>query len=89
MPCRHYLVAGSVQGVFFRATAQETARALGLRGWVRNTDDGGVELVACGDEAKLGELERWLHRGPPRARVKGVTAKAVEPESFPDFAVRY
>ncbi|OGI38849.1 MAG: acylphosphatase, partial [Candidatus Muproteobacteria bacterium RBG_16_62_13] len=64
MSCRHYLVSGQVQGVFFRATAQETANALGLCGWVRNTGDDRVELVACGSEASLGELERWLRRGP-------------------------
>ena len=89
MPCRRYLVSGHVQGVFFRATAQETAISLDLRGWVRNSDDGRVELVACGDEAALGELERWLRRGPPRARVSDVAVREMEPGDFPDFSIRY
>ena len=89
MPCRHFRVSGQVQGVFFRATAQETASALGLRGWVRNTEDGQVELVACGSDAGLNELERWLRHGPPRARVNGVTTRDTAPEEFADFSIRY
>ncbi len=87
MPCRQYLVSGHVQGVFFRATTQEIAIALGLRGWVRNGDDGQVELMACGDEAALGELERWLRHGPPRAQVTAVARTDVPVEVFPDFRV--
>lgn len=87
MSCRHFRVSGQVQGVFFRATTQETANALGLRGWVRNTEDDQVELVACGDDAALGELERWLRRGPPRARVIAVARTDVPMEVFPDFRI--
>lgn len=89
MPCRHFRVSGHVQGVFFRATAQETAGALGLCGWVRNTADGQVELVACGEDEALAELERWLRHGPPRARVNGVTVRDAAPENFTDFSIRY
>jgi len=88
-PCRHFLVTGSVQGVFYRAATQETARRLGLGGWVRNCADGNVELVACGDAAKLKELEQWLWQGPPRARVAQVTTTTVERQSFPDFTITY
>jgi acylphosphatase len=86
--CRRFLVSGRVQGVFFRAATEATARRLGLTGWVRNLADGSVELVACGDEAKLSELERWLWQGPPRARVEQVVATDVELQSFRDFSVR-
>ena len=58
--------------MFYRAATQETARRLGLTGWARNLADGDVELVACGDAAKLKELEQWLWQGPPRARVAQV-----------------
>jgi len=88
-PCRHFLVTGSVQGVFYRAATQETARRLGLGGWVRNCADGNVELVACGDAAKLKELEQWLWQGPPHARVAQVTVTAVERQSFSDFTITY
>ncbi len=86
--CRHFLVSGQVQGVFFRASAESTARRLGLTGWVRNLPDGQVELVACGEENKLKELERWLWRGPARARVEKVTVQEAVPESFGGFYVR-
>jgi acylphosphatase len=85
--CRHFLVSGRVQGVFFRTATEDTARRLGLTGWVRNLADGSVELVACGAEAKLMELERWLWQGPPRARVAQVRSLEVELQTFSDFSV--
>jgi acylphosphatase len=72
MVCRHYIVEGLVQGVFFRASTREQAHQLGLKGWVRNRAEGDVELVACGAEAALLELEQWLHQGPPMAKVDQV-----------------
>ena len=87
--CRHFLVTGSVQGVFYRAATQETARRLGLGGWVRNCADGNVELVACGDAAKLKELEQWLWQGPPRARVAQVHVTDVDAQTFTDFTIAY
>lgn len=86
--CRHFLVSGRVQGVFFRAETEAAARRLGVTGWVRNLADGNVELMACGAEVKLAELERWLWQGPPRARVEQVVATDVELQSFRDFSVR-
>jgi len=86
--CRHFLVSGQVQGVFFRSATESVARRLGLSGWVRNLPDGRVELVACGTASKLGELEQWLWQGPPRARVTQVTAEDATEQSFADFSVR-
>ncbi len=86
--CRHFLVSGQLKGVFFRAATEAAARRLGVTGWVRNLADGSVELVACGAEAKLSELERWLWQGPPRARVEQVRSLEAEPQTFSDFSVR-
>lgn len=86
--CRHYLVSGRVQGVFFRAHTQALARRLGLTGWVRNLPDGRVELVACGEAERLAQLEAWLWQGPPHARVEGVIAADAESQDFSDFVVR-
>ena len=86
--CRHFLVSGQVQGVFFRTSTQDTARQLGLTGWVRNLRDGRVELVACGAEAPLKELEQWLWQGPRHARVEQVAAQETAKESFAGFSVR-
>ena len=86
--CRHFVVSGQVQGVFFRASAETAARRLGLTGWVRNLHDGCVELLACGEAAPLKELEQWLWQGPPRARVERVEAQQAGAQSFADFSVR-
>ena len=66
------LVSGLVQGVFFRRETTDFARRLGLMGWVRNLSDGRVETIAEGEKAKLDELIRFCHQGPPGARVRRV-----------------
>jgi len=65
------VVRGRVQGVGFRAATEETARGLGLGGWVRNLPDGEVEVEAAGPEDALRELAQFLRRGPRMARVTG------------------
>ena len=72
MAAARFLVSGRVQGVFFRASTREQALALGLRGVARNLADGRVEVIACGDHEAIAILERWLHDGPPAARVEQV-----------------
>jgi len=71
----HAVIRGDVQGVGFRYFVQRTAQRLGLRGWVRNNDDGTVELVAEGERGKLVELERAVRAGPRMARVDSVDAR--------------
>jgi acylphosphatase len=87
MICRRFIVRGRVQGVFYRASTQQTANRLGLVGWVRNCEDGSVELIACGDEATLVELERWLWRGPDNARVESVTMQEAALQRFDGFRI--
>jgi acylphosphatase len=65
----HFLIQGRVQGVGFRWFIQREASELDLRGWVRNTEEGDVEVVAAGDPADLDELRASLRRGPRGARV--------------------
>lgn len=86
--CLYFRVSGRVQGVFYRASTQETARRLGLIGWVRNCEDGDVELVACGDDRSLEELEQWLWQGPPSAQVSGIRRREAPVQPFEGFAVR-
>ena len=74
----HAVVHGEVQGVGFRYFVQRRARDLGLRGWVRNNDDGSVELVAEGSPRALDELERAIGEGPRMARVTRVEARRSE-----------
>jgi acylphosphatase len=66
------IVKGRVQGVYFRASALQQARHLGLTGWVMNRYDGSVELVAEGQSDKIEELIVWCQQGPPGARVDEV-----------------
>jgi len=68
----HYLVKGRVQGVGFRWFVHREAAALNLRGWVRNTEDGHVEVVAAGPPADLTELQRALNKGSRGSRVDAV-----------------
>lgn len=79
-------VRGRVQGVGFRWFVRERARALGLTGWVRNRQDGAVEVFAVGNEVALQKLRALLNSGPSGARVSEVedqraqpTASALEP----------
>lgn len=71
----HAVVRGDVQGVGFRYFVQRRADALGLRGWVRNNDDGTVEVVAEGDKPELEQLKHSLEEGPRTARVARVDAE--------------
>ena len=65
----HFLIQGRVQGVGFRWYVHREASGLELRGGVRNTEDGEVEVVASGSAADLAELRASLRRGPRGARV--------------------
>ncbi len=68
----HFLVQGRVQGVGFRWFVHREAAEIGLRGWVKNTDDGHVEVVAAGDEDQIAELKEALHKGSRGSRVDAV-----------------
>lgn len=77
MQCLHAFVSGRVQGVWFRQSTVETALAHGLSGWVRNLEDGRVELMAQGDENGLMQLEAWLSIGPELATVAEVKSERI------------
>jgi len=74
---RRYLISGRVQGVGFRFFTRDVAGREGLHGWVRNLEDGRVEIAAEGDREALDRFETRLWQGPPGARVSHVDATDV------------
>jgi acylphosphatase len=68
----HFLIRGRVQGVGFRWFVHREAADLGLRGWVRNTDAGDVEIVAAGEAEDIAELRLELRKGSRGSRVDAV-----------------
>lgn len=72
--CRRFRVEGKVQGVWFRESTRRQAVKLGLHGHAINLQDGSVEVLVWGPEEGLEALHRWLHKGPPMARVTCVHA---------------
>ncbi len=74
-------VYGRVHGVYFRATARAEGERLGLRGWVRNVDDGTVALRLQGDPAAVDAMLDWCSVGPPAARVGRVEVSDAVPDS--------
>ena len=83
-------ISGKVQGVFFRAGACAKAIEFGLTGWVANTSDGGVEIVAEGSENNLNSFIDWCGSGPSTAVVEKVevSPRQVSGE-FENFGIRY
>jgi acylphosphatase len=69
---RRCLVSGRVQGVFYRASARDRARVLGVTGYARNLSDGRVEVLACGPAAAVEALCSWLWQGSAASRVTAV-----------------
>lgn len=85
----HVWISGRVQGVFFRAWVMDSARRLGLAGWVRNLFDGRVEAVFEGAPETVDRMVQWCHDGPDHARVDTVLDDYSEPaQGLASFEVR-
>ena len=86
----HIFVTGRVQGVFFRQSTRVIAIKNNVNGWVRNLDDGRVEIIAEGEKQNIDNLVTWCKTGPANSRVdefellnENFTGK------FENFEVRY
>jgi len=85
----HCTVSGRVQGVFFRAWTEDQARNLGLAGWVRNLDDGRVEVLLQGDKGAMEEMRTRLQQGSPMSVVQDVSCQWVDDDrDYGAFSVR-
>ena len=86
----HVFVTGRVQGVFFRQSTRVMAIKNNVSGWVRNLDDGRVEIVAQGQEQDIDNLSNWCRTGPANSRVYEFELKEESiAEKFENFEVRY
>lgn len=65
-------ICGLVQGVYYRGSMVSQAKALGVRGWVRNRVDGSVEAVVQGGAQQVNRIVQWAKRGPTKADVTSV-----------------
>jgi acylphosphatase len=84
---KHLAISGRVQGVGFRFYMERQARALGIRGWVRNRRDGSVESVIQGEPQAVDAMIAWARQGPPSAVVAEVKISDSDGE-FGRFEVR-
>jgi len=86
----HVFYSGRVQGIVFRYTAQNIAENLGVYGWVKNLEDGRVEIVAEGEEKNLKEFLDKILKGPLGRYIKDMELSWETPTSeFNDFDVRF
>ena len=88
MPTIHLIIKGTVQGVFYRATAKTIADKTGVTGWIKNTEDQNVEALVTGAEEQLEEFISWCKKGPARAKVTEVIAHPQSETAFKDFSVK-
>jgi len=87
---RVYLrIEGRVQGVYFRASTVAQAQKIKVTGWVRNSPDGSVEVVAEGGQAEIEQLIAWCRDGPPGAHVTSVEVRYESlQDEFPGFSIK-
>jgi acylphosphatase len=85
---RSWFVSGHVQGVGFRWFVEKHAKEIGLRGWVRNEDDGRVQVYALGSADQLNRLAALLHQGPRMASVRGIEEQEATVQECRSFRSR-
>ena len=82
------IIRGKVQGVFFRHGTKAVADQLGVRGFVRNEEDGTVYIEAEADEWILDNFLDWCNEGPDRAEVETVEKMQAELQGFNNFIIK-
>ena len=87
MPTKRLIIKGRVQGVFYRATAKDVAEENGITGWVKNTAEGYVEIMATGSGEQLENFLQWCRQGPPRAQVTAIEQEELPEQGFDGFRI--
>jgi acylphosphatase len=80
-------ITGTVQGVLFRKFIEETANRIGVRGYVRNLEDGRVEVVMEGVDEKVNEMLEICKRGSPHSKIREVEIKELTNQGFVGFKI--
>ncbi|MEO6584265.1 MAG: acylphosphatase [Ferruginibacter sp.] len=88
MATHYILVSGRVQGVFYRATAKRMANTIGISGWIKNKDDGKVEIMASGDIQSLKDFEDWCRLGSEGAHVTEIVVTPERDTAFFHFEIK-
>jgi len=83
----HIIISGRVQGVFFRDFVKETASKLNLKGFVKNLEDGTLEIFAQGSEEVLNKLISECKKGPGASNVEDIKITKVEDQDYNSFEV--
>ncbi len=83
----HIFVSGTVQGVGFRYFTKYVARSLGINGWVKNLEDGRVEIKTTGSEEAIKKFIEKIRKGPIMANVRSVSVEDVPHEDFNFFEI--
>lgn len=85
---KRFLIKGKVQGVYFRQSALQVAKSLGVKGYVQNLTEGNaVEAVVTGNASQLNEFYNWCLTGPPTASVSSVMVSELSLQKFENFSI--
>ena len=83
----HLVIKGKVQGVYYRASAKDVAREVGVTGWVKNMPDGNVEVIVSGSEERVEKFIEWCRKGPKNAEVTEVIVNDSKEKPLTDFRI--
>lgn len=86
---KQLIVSGRVQGVGFRYFSQETAQRFGIKGWVRNLNDGTVELHVEGTEKEIDPFKQALKDGNRFVGVERIEETEAVDQAYRSFDIRY
>ena len=81
------ILSGTVQGVFFRKFIEDKAKNFGLKGFVRNIDDGKVELIIEGEDSKINEMLKISKQGSPHTKIEKTEIQELQHQGFSDFKI--
>jgi len=83
----HLVIKGKVQGVYYRASARDVAREVGVTGWIKNMTDGNVEALVSGPEERVEKFIEWCRKGPKNAEVSEVIVNDSKERPLADFRI--